>query len=41
MDAQTIPNGNGYGETLRIWNFDTYARCAREGPRDPILLLRQ
>jgi hypothetical protein len=24
MDAQTIPNGNGYGETLRIWNFDTY-----------------
>jgi len=24
MDAQTIPNGNSYGETLRIWNFDTY-----------------
>jgi hypothetical protein len=24
MDAQTIPNGNMYGETLRIWNFDTY-----------------
>jgi len=24
MDAQTIPNGNAYGETLRIWNFDTY-----------------
>jgi len=24
MDAQTIPGGNGYGETLRIWNFDTY-----------------
>jgi histidinol phosphatase-like PHP family hydrolase len=24
MDVQTIPNGNGYGETLRIWNFDTY-----------------
>ena len=24
MDAQTIPNGNGYYETLRIWNFDTY-----------------
>jgi len=24
MDAQTIPSGNGYGETLRIWNFDTY-----------------
>jgi histidinol phosphatase-like PHP family hydrolase len=24
MDAQTIPMGNGYGETLRIWNFDTY-----------------
>jgi hypothetical protein len=22
MDPQT--NGNGYGETLRIWNFDTY-----------------
>lgn len=24
MDPQTIPNGNGYGDTLRIWNFDTY-----------------
>jgi hypothetical protein len=24
MDAQTIPNGNAYAETLRIWNFDTY-----------------
>lgn len=24
MDAQTNPNGNGYAETLRIWNFDTY-----------------
>jgi len=24
MDSQTIPNGNAYGETLRIWNFDTY-----------------
>ena len=24
MDPQTIPNGNKYGETLRIWNFDTY-----------------
>src|SRR5262249_52582043 len=24
MDPQTIPNGNGYGETLRIWSFDTY-----------------
>src|ERR1041384_2917797 len=23
MDAQTIPNGNGYAETLRIWNFVT------------------
>lgn len=24
MDAQTIPAGNGYNDTLRIWNFDTY-----------------
>ena len=24
MDAQTFPDGNSYGETLRIWNFDTY-----------------
>jgi hypothetical protein len=24
MDAQTIPMGNAYNETLRIWNFDTY-----------------
>ena len=24
MDPQTVPMGNGYDETLRIWNFDTY-----------------
>ena len=24
MDPQTVPVGNKYGETLRIWNFDTY-----------------
>jgi hypothetical protein len=24
MDAQTLPMGNSYNETLRIWNFDTY-----------------
>jgi histidinol phosphatase-like PHP family hydrolase len=24
MDPQTVPMGNSYGETLRIWNFDTY-----------------
>ncbi len=24
MDAQTIPAGNGYNETLYIWSFDTY-----------------
>jgi histidinol phosphatase-like PHP family hydrolase len=24
MDPQTVPAGNSYGETLRIWNFDTY-----------------
>lgn len=24
MDSQTVPNGNSYNETLRIWNFDTY-----------------
>lgn len=30
MDAQTIPNGNGYGETLRIWNFDTYVEEPRK-----------
>jgi len=24
MDPQTVPFGNSYGETLRIWNFDTY-----------------
>ncbi len=24
MDPQTIPNGNRYGETLHIWEFDTY-----------------
>jgi hypothetical protein len=29
MDAQTIPNGNKYGETLRIWNFDTYVDDAQ------------
>ena len=30
MDAQTIPSGNGYNETLRIWNFDTYIDNAEE-----------
>ncbi len=30
MDPQTIPNGNGYGETLRIWNFDTYVDDAQK-----------
>jgi histidinol phosphatase-like PHP family hydrolase len=30
MDAQTIANGNGYGETLRIWNFDTYVDDANK-----------
>lgn len=30
MDPQTIPNGNGYGETLRIWNFDTYVDDAEK-----------
>jgi hypothetical protein len=30
MDAQTIPGGNGYGETLRIWNFDTYIDDAQK-----------
>lgn len=30
MDAQTIPDGNGYGETLRIWNFDTYVDDAEK-----------
>jgi histidinol phosphatase-like PHP family hydrolase len=30
MDAQTIPNGNGYAETLRIWNFDTYIDDAQK-----------
>lgn len=30
MDAQTIPNGNGYGDTLRIWNFDTYVDDAQK-----------
>ena len=30
MDAQTIPNGNGYGETLRIWNFDTYVEDSQK-----------
>lgn len=24
MDPQTVPMGNKYNETLRIWNFDTY-----------------
>lgn len=24
MDPQTIPKGNGYNETLQIWEFDTY-----------------
>jgi hypothetical protein len=24
MDPQTVPNGNNFGETLRIWNVDTY-----------------
>ncbi|HTS61041.1 MAG TPA: hypothetical protein VMH28_03400 [Candidatus Acidoferrales bacterium] len=30
MDAQTIPNGNGYAETLHIWNFDTYVDDPRK-----------
>ena len=30
MDPQTIPNGNGYGDTLRIWNFDTYVDDAQK-----------
>ncbi len=30
MDAQTIPTGNGYNETLRIWNFDTYVDDAQK-----------
>jgi len=30
MDAQTIPMGNGYGEILRIWNFDTYVDDANK-----------
>jgi hypothetical protein len=30
MDAQTIPSGNGYNETLRIWNFDTYIDDAEQ-----------
>lgn len=30
MDAQTIPSGNGYGDTLRIWNFDTYVDDAQK-----------
>ena len=30
MDAQTIPGGNGYNETLRIWNFDTYVDDAEK-----------
>jgi histidinol phosphatase-like PHP family hydrolase len=30
MDAQTFPNGNSYGEILRIWNFDTYVDDANK-----------
>ncbi len=30
MDAQTITSGNGYDETLRIWNFDTYVDDAEK-----------
>lgn len=30
MDAQTVPSGNGYDETLRIWNFDTYVDDAEK-----------
>lgn len=30
MDAQTIPEGNSYNETLRIWNFDTYVDDAEK-----------
>lgn len=30
MDAQTIPSGNSYNETLRIWNFDTYVDDAED-----------
>jgi histidinol phosphatase-like PHP family hydrolase len=30
MDAQTIERGNSYGETLRIWNFDTYVDDANK-----------
>jgi histidinol phosphatase-like PHP family hydrolase len=30
MDAQTIPGDNGYRETLRIWNFDTYIGDAQK-----------
>jgi hypothetical protein len=30
MDAQTIPHGNGYAETLRIWNFDTYVEDSQK-----------
>ena len=30
MDAQTIPEGNSYKETLRIWNFDTYVDDANK-----------
>jgi histidinol phosphatase-like PHP family hydrolase len=30
MDAQTVPSGNSYDETLRIWNFDTYVDDAEK-----------
>lgn len=30
MDPQTIPNGNSYGDTLRIWSFDTYVNDAED-----------
>ena len=30
MDPQTIQSGNGYNETLRIWNFDTYVDDAEK-----------
>jgi histidinol phosphatase-like PHP family hydrolase len=30
MDAQTFPNGNSYGDLLRIWNFDTYVDDANK-----------
>jgi hypothetical protein len=30
MDPQTVPMGNKYNETLRIWNFDTYVDDAEK-----------